>query len=192
MHLSADRSRRAAWIALPLAVIASGVIVGTSSYAAFSAQTENAANSWSAGTVTLTDDDQGQALFDVDDLVPGDQGSDVITVTATTSKQSTVKLFTKDSADDRLAEHLHLTVERGHLTDPSDENSFVVDEPVSAGTLEDLQAATSFGTGLGAWQPATGDEAATYRFSYELDDATPNTAQGAAAGTTFVWEAQTD
>lgn len=192
MHLSADHGRRAAWIALPLAVIASGVIVGTSSYAAFSATTENAANSWKAGVVELTDDDQGTALFDVDDLVPGDTGSNVITVTAKTSKPSTVQLYTKDSTDAQLAQHLDLTVERGHLTTPGDEDTFVADDTLSTGTLADLQAATSFGVGIGAWTPAAGEESASYRFSYELDAATPNTSQGAEAGTTFVWEAQSN
>jgi hypothetical protein len=192
MHLSADRSRRAAWLALPLAVIASGVIVGTSSYAAFSAQTENAANSWKAGVVELTDDDRGQALFDVEGLVPGDQGSNVVTVTATTSKASTVKLYTKDSVDDRLAQHLKLTVERGRLDVPGDADSFSPDDTVLDGTLAELQTATDFSSGRGAWVPTTGSESAVYRFSYELDAATPNTSQGAEADTTFVWEAQSN
>lgn len=193
MHLTADRSRRAAWIALPLAVIASGVIVGTSSYAAFSATTDNAANAWRTGVVQLTDDDQGAALFEVDDLVPGESGSNVVTVTATTSKPSTVKLYTTDSDDaDSIAQHLDLTVERGHLTTPGDADSFVSDATVSAGSLADLQAATSFGSGLGAWNPTTDEQSATYRFSYELDAATPNTAQDSETGTTFVWEAQSN
>lgn len=193
MHLSADRSRRAAWIALPLAVIASGVIVGTSSYAAFSATTENSGNAWRTGVVELTDDDQGAALFDVDDLVPGYSGSDVVTVTAKTSKPSTVKLYTKDSDDaDAIAQHLQMKVERGHLSTPGDDTSFVAETTVIDGTLADLQAVTSFRTGLDAWDPTTGDESATYRFSYELDSATPNTAQDAETGTTFVWEAQSN
>lgn len=193
MHISADRSRRTAWIALPLALVASGVIVGTSSYAAFSDTTDNAGNAWRTGAVALSDDDQGAAIFDVDDLVPGDAGSKVITVTAKTSKPSTVKLWTKDAADpDGLTAHLGLTVERGHLATPGDADSFVTDDVVSDGTLADLQDAGSFGDGLGAWTPAPGEQSAAYRFSYELLESTPNTAQDSETTTTFVWEAQND
>lgn len=193
MHISADRTRRAAWIALPLAVVASGIIVGSSSYAAFSATTDNVGNTWRTGSVQLTDDDQGAALFDVADLVPGDSGSKTITVTAKTAKPSTVKLYTKDSDDDdQVAQYLDVTVERGHLTTPGDDTSFVADETVSDGTLADLQAATTFGSGLDDWDPATGEESTTYRFTYTLDAATPNTAQDSEAATTFVWEAQSN
>ena len=43
---------------VPLGIIASGVLVWQASYAAFSATTTNPSNTFSAGTVTLTDDRQ--------------------------------------------------------------------------------------------------------------------------------------
>jgi hypothetical protein len=193
MHITTRQSRLAAWIALPLAVVASGAVIATASYAAFSASTDNAGNSWRTGAVALQDDDQGLALFDVADLVPGDTGSNCITVTADTSKASTVKLFTADNLDeDAVAQHLGMTVERGALGTGGDCSTFTASSTVHDGTLASLATATSFATGLDSWTPSTGTDAATYRFSYELDPATPNTAQGAAAGTTFVWEAQSD
>jgi hypothetical protein len=92
MHISSRHGRTAAWIAFPLAVVASGALIATASYAAFSASTDNAGNSWRTGAVALTDNDQGTALFDEDDLVPGSTGSNCITVTATTTNPTTVKL----------------------------------------------------------------------------------------------------
>jgi hypothetical protein len=56
------RSRRLVrWAALPVAVLASGVIVSTASYSAFTSSTDNTGNAWSAGAISLTDDDSGAA-----------------------------------------------------------------------------------------------------------------------------------
>jgi hypothetical protein len=192
MHITSRHGRTAAWIALPLAVVASGALIATASYAAFSADTENAGNSWRTGAVTLTDDDQDSALFDVADLVPGSTGSNCITVTANTTNPTTVKLYTAAQADeDTLAEYLNMTVERGSLGTPGDCGSFTATSTVHDGTLAGLMALDSFGEGLDDWAPAVGTASTTYRFVYDLDAGTPNSAQSSDAGTTFVWEAQT-
>lgn len=193
MHISARRGRIAAWIAVPLAVVASGAVIGTASYAAFSATTDNAGNTWRAGALQLTDDDKGAALFDVADLMPGDTGSKVITVTATSSKAASVHLYTDDDQDaDGLGDHLTMQVERGALSTPGDESSFTPTKTVYTGDLAGLLAADSFADGVDDWQPAAGTQAASYRFSYTLATDAPNTVQGALAGTTFVWESQSN
>ena len=59
------RSRRLVrWAALPVAVLASGVIVSTASYAAFTSSTDNSGNAWSAGSIALSDDDSGAAVVE--------------------------------------------------------------------------------------------------------------------------------
>jgi hypothetical protein len=193
MHITSRHGRTAAWIALPLAVVASGALIATASYAAFSDTTDNAANSWRTGAVALTDDDQGAAMFDVGDLVPGSSGTNCITVTAETTNPSTVKFYVDEQTDaDSLGRYLDVQVERGSLATAGDCNSFTAGSTVHDGTLADLAAHDSFGTGLDAWEPATGTADATYRISYTLADDAPNTVQSSEAGTTFVWEAQTD
>ena len=193
MHITSRHGRTAAWIAFPLAVVASGALIATASYAAFSSSTDNAANSWRTGAVSLSDDDQGVALFDVEDLVPGSAGSNCITVTANTTNASTVKLYAADGTDaDSLAEHVGLTVERGSLGTPGDCSTFSTTTTVHDGTLAGLMASESFGTGVDAWKPTMGTASTTYRFSYDLSEGAPNTVQSSEAGTTFVWEAQTD
>lgn len=193
MHITSRHGRTAAWIAFPLAVVASGALIATASYAAFSDTTDNAGNAWRTGAVTLTDDDQGEALFDVDALVPGEGGSKCITVTATTTDASTVQLYTADqSDDDTLAQHLGMTVERGSLGTASDCSTFTATSTVHEGTLAELMELDSFGTGVDGWKPTVGTSSTTYRFTYDLDQGTPNTAQQSEAGATFVWEAQTD
>lgn len=193
MHITSRHGRTAAWIAFPLAVVASGALIATASYAAFSDTTDNAGNAWRTGAVTLTDDDQGEALFDVDALVPGEGGSKCITVTAETTNPTTVKLYTDEQSDvDALAQHLDMKVERGALGTTGDCSTFTAESTVHDGTLAGLMALDSFGTGVDDWQPTVGTASATYRFTYDLDTETPNTAQQSEAGATFVWEAQTD
>lgn len=188
MHLTARHGRTAAWIALPVAVIASGAVIAGASYAAFSDSTENAANNWKAGKITLTDDDNGTALFTADGLVPGSTQAKCITVSSsTTAKDTAVKLFTRDSSDTGLAEHIQMTVERG----TGDCDSLSVTETAYSGTLQDLTNLTTFADGVGTWTPATGDEDSVYRLTYTVDRGTPNSAQDATATTTFVWESQT-
>ena len=76
-------ARIAAWIAIPAALVASGIVVSTASYSAFSSTTVNPTSNWTAGTVALTDDDSNTALFTATNLKPGQTGSNCIAVTGT-------------------------------------------------------------------------------------------------------------
>lgn len=189
MHITAARARVAAWIALPIAVVASGSIIATASYAAFSADTTNPGNAWTAGKVTISDDKNGSALFDVNGLMPGDTGENCITVTADTTEGASVKFYTSDTID---AEHLGdtMTVRVERVEASGDCGSAASTESLFSGALADLTTKTSFAAGLGTWDPAAGVESARYRFHYELPDTADNSLQQASATTTFVWEAQ--
>ncbi len=191
MHITTARARAAAWIALPIAVVASGSIIATASYAAFSATTDNDGNTWTSGKVALTDDDQGKALFDVDGLLPGQSGENCLTVTANTSDGAAVKLYTSATSDpNNLGDHINVKVERGTLATENDCSSFTSSDTDFTGTLSALAAATSFGGGVGAWTPDAGEQSTVYRIHYEMPADTDNSAQDATASTTFVWEAQ--
>ena len=52
-----------AFAVAPVSMIAAAGMIWQSSYAAFSSDTRNAGNNWSAGTISLTDDDAGSARF---------------------------------------------------------------------------------------------------------------------------------
>jgi len=190
MHITAARARVAAWIALPIAVVASGSIIATASYAAFSASTDNAGNTWTAGKVTITDDDNGTALFHVADLMPGDSGENCITVTADTTDGASVKLYTTGTTDALgLGDAIQVTVERGDRSG-ADCSTFSPTESVFTGTLAALTQKNSFGDGVGAWTTSASSEASTYRIHYAMDTSADNSVQQATAETTFVWEAQ--
>lgn len=193
MHLSARTTRRAGYAALPLAVLLSGVVVATTSYAAFNDRTDNAGNNWSAGKVAISDDDADQALFNVAGLMPGDAGDNCITVTADTSGPSTVKLYTEYTQDaNKLGDLLKMTIERGTLSGDTCSTFQAVGAADFDGTLATLANNSSYATGLGAWTADGPSKSTTYRISYELDPNAGNTVQEASASTTFVWEAQND
>src|SRR5690242_19019377 len=73
-------------------VAASAALVWHASYSAFSATTANPSNTWSAGSVVLSDDDSGAAMFSAAELSPGVGRQDCIAVTSAGSLPATVRL----------------------------------------------------------------------------------------------------
>jgi len=186
-------SRIATAIAVPAAFIAAGVLVSTSSYAAFSDTASNQQNSWRAGTVQLDDDDAGRALFTADNAKPGDGGTNCIAVTSTGSLASQVRLYADDvSGTAGLADHLVLRVEQGTGGGYGTCDGFTSQSTVFDGRLSDFTGThSSYGSGAATWSPAGGaGETRTFRITWKLADDAPNAVQGGTASTSFVWEAQ--
>lgn len=175
-------------------VVSSGALVWHASYAAFVGSTENSGNSWTAGSVTLSDDDAGAALFDVTGLTPGSStGSPhCITVTYSGDVPASVKLYSADATGD-LAQYINLTIDQGTGGSFADCTGFVADAggPIFTGTLQAFGTAhNDFANGVGTFEPTTNPSTKVYRFAYTLDAATPSTAQGDNATATFTWESQ--
>src|ERR1700712_4334228 len=92
----ASRSAKLLAATVPLGIVASGVLVWQSSYAAFSATTTNPNNTFSAGSVLLTDNHQpSSVLFNATALVPGSTDSSCIKVTYNGNLAADVKLYVK-------------------------------------------------------------------------------------------------
>lgn len=192
--MSTSRAMRIAGIAaIPAALVVAGVLVGGASYSAFSATTSTPTNNWSAGTVALSNDGQGVALFTASNLQPGSTATKDITVTSTGSLASTVKLYgTQAATTNALSSYVDLTITEGTGTGTSF-TPLASGSTVYTGTVADFGSArTNFSNGITAWTPAGGStsDARTFRISYTLDAATPNTAQGGTAALGFTWEAQ--
>ncbi|NNG36368.1 hypothetical protein [Nakamurella aerolata] len=176
----------ATWSAIPAALVVSGLLVAQSSYAAFSATTDNTVNNWATGTVLLRDDDNGAALFTVENLRPGLSGSKCITVTSEGAVPAAVKVYAANTASTKqLGDHLNLTIAEGARCEAAGTSIF-------SGSLTELAAtAKNFGTGLGSWQPAGNPgESRAYTIGYTFSADAPNSTQAATAKTDFVWEAQ--
>ncbi|AOX65223.1 MULTISPECIES: hypothetical protein [unclassified Curtobacterium] len=189
-------ARLAAWIAIPAALVASGVVVSTASYSAFSATTVNPTSNWTAGSVALTDDDNNTALFNATGLKPGSTGANCITVTSTGTLPSTVKLYgTNAATTNALASNINLTVEQGTGGGFGSCTGFTAastNGTLYSGTVAGFgTASTNFATGVGSWAPTgSGSESRVYRFTYTVSSTAPNTVQGGTAALGFTWEAQ--
>jgi hypothetical protein len=77
-----------------LAVLAAvaALLAVVSTFSAFSGTTANPGNSAVAGTVTLTDNDSGAAMFSLASLKPGDTDTRCLQVTYTGSLPALVRL----------------------------------------------------------------------------------------------------
>ena len=179
-----------------LAVGAVGAIAAFGTFSAFSSTTENPGNQITAGTVTLSDNDAGSALYSVGNGKPGTTVDRCITVTYSGGLDSDVRLYLPETVTP-LGQYVDLTVTPGTDASPSfgDCAGFVADPaPLYSGTLGAFRTAyNSWATGLadspeGETKWSTGDTV-TYRFQLTVQN--DNNAQGLATGThRLVWEAR--
>jgi hypothetical protein len=197
----ASRSAKVLAATVPLGIIASGVLVWQSSYAAFSATTTNPNNTFSAGSVVLSNNRQpSSVLFNATALVPGSTDSSCIKVTYNGNLAADVKLYVKSgdltNTTGDLSPYLTFQVEEGsgNATDCLDfvreTNLYNPTGPTdTSSTLADFAAnKTSFATGVSAFAPTSSGQAKTYKITYWLQD--NNLAQGKNNTARFTWEAQ--
>jgi hypothetical protein len=195
-RVSPRTARLAAWIAIPAALIASGVVVSTASYSAFSATTVNPTSNWTAGSVALTDDDSNTALFNATGLKPGSTGTNCITVTSTGSLASAVKLYATNAATtNALASNINLTIDQGTGGGFGSCTGFTAQTTngnLYTGTLANFgTTSTNYASGLGTWAPTgSGSESKVYRFTYTVSSTAPSTVMGGTASLGLTWEAQ--
>jgi hypothetical protein len=196
MREAGRRRARSAGVVLAglvVGVLGSAAFVWQGTNAAFTASTTNGADQWSSGTVVVSDDDSGTALFSTGPLVPGDNGTRCLAVTYSGSVAATVRLYPA-SASGGLAPYLALVVEEGagagNVGSAASCTGFS-GTTVWSGTLAALaSSATSFGSGVGAFAPSGSGQVQVYRISWTLDAATPDAAQGTSATASLVWEAR--
>jgi hypothetical protein len=188
---------RAGALAVATAVVAglvgSGALVWQGTNAAFTSTTSNGANNWTAGSVTIGDDDSSQALFNASGLVPGSGGSKCIKVTYTGTVTSAVKLYVASSSGS-LASYLDVVVQEG--SGAGDVGDFAScgafsGTTVYSGTLAAMASTTTaFGSGVGSFAPTGSGQSRVYKFTYTLSASTPDSQQSQGASATFQWESQ--
>ncbi len=191
--------QRARWAAILVGFLASALLVWQASYAAFSATTDNAGNTWSAGTVVLSDDDSSSVMFTVNAMKPGDTSSHCIQLTYTGNLAASIRLYgsvTPGSPD--LSPYVQLEVDQGSGGSFADCTGFTADTSAPVlftGTLGGTTSpfsATDWTNGkTTAFAPTGGaPQTYTYKFVTTLDPNAPNAAQGGSVTVTFTWEAQ--
>jgi hypothetical protein len=90
------------------------LLLSASTFSAFSGATGNPANTLSAGTVSLTDNDAGAAMFALGNLKPGDTDSGCLQVTYTGSLPALVRL-SGTTTGTGLDQYVDLKVTRGTI-----------------------------------------------------------------------------
>lgn len=188
----------------PVAVLCAAAMVYQASYAAFTGQTRNSGNEWSTGSVTLTDDDNGQARFRVSNMLPGDTDTKCIKVTANASVESTVKGFAINpvTSVQGLENRVKVTLVAGTGGSFADCTGF---EPIADATngviaanvpLAQMAMLNTFETALGGWQVPAGTHSRTYQLTWKFDttglsQAQIDQLQGAKTGIDMQWEMRT-
>jgi hypothetical protein len=184
----------------PVAVIAAGALIYQASYAAFTGQTRNSGNEWSTGSVNLTDDDNGQARFQVSNMLPGQSETKCITVTANASVRSTVKGFAVNpvTSVQGLENRIKVTIDSGPGGSFVNCAGFVPEGAahVSNLPLSEVAKSNTFESGFGGWTVDPGVRERTYRLTWMFDtqgmtQAQVDQLQGAKTGIDMQWEMRT-
>ncbi|WP_210440032.1 hypothetical protein [Nocardioides xinjiangensis] len=185
----------------PVALIGAAALIYTSSYAAFTGQTRNSGNQWSTGSVSLTDDDNGSARFQVKDMLPGATDTKCIKVTANASVPSTVKGYAVNpvTSPQGLENRIKVTIDSGTGGSFADCSGFVAGGPahVTDVSLSQIAQVNTFEAGFGGWTVDPGVRDRTYRLTYKFDttgmtQSEIDQLQGATTGIDMQWEMRTN
>lgn len=164
------RSRKRLIVPLAGLLVAAAITVGSG--ADFVANSVNAANAFSTGTLTQSNSKSGSAIFTAANLKPGDTLNGTVTITNSGSLPADFAL-TEDALNGFVTKsNLALVITRsGEAT-----------SPVWSGTFGDLTAAGPLS--LGTFAPG---EARTYTFSTTLAPSATNAEQGKNATAKYTW-----
>ena len=194
-----SKTRKSLFTILVIGVI--GTLAGVGTFSAFSSTTDNTGNTYAAGTVYLSDNDAGSAMYTVSNQKPGDTVTKCIRLTYTGTLDADVKLYTTSSVN-ALGGYVDLTIEKGSMpggTTFPNCTSFSSESTIYSGTLSNFTTTkNSYANGIAAFPGAATKWAANdtlvYRFTLTLQD--NNSANGGSGGAlttgshSFTWEAR--
>jgi hypothetical protein len=184
---------------LGVGVLGSFAVLGI--FGVFSATTQNTGNEITAGTVAFSDNDNGQAMYNVTGAKPGDSATKCIKATYSGSLAAAVKLYTTSSAGP-LSPYVNLVITEG--ADPTASfpscGTFTPDSDgqIYSGTLQNFdQTYTGYANGIstapGSQSVWNANNSVVYRFVVTLQSSAPDSAQATSTGVhNFVWDAQSN
>lgn len=161
-------------------------------WAAFSATTTNPGNSFSSGTVILSDNDAGSAMFAVTDVVPGSTGNTCMKVSYTGSMEATIKAYVANVSNN-FSDDFTIDIDKSDAGSDGfqDCTGFAggnVTNLVTDSTVGALP--TTYGAGYSIDAAATDPTDWFIRVTYALDAGATNADQGKTAEFDLVFEAQ--
>lgn len=187
-----------------LVIGVAGSLAGFGVFSAFSSTTSNTGNQFTAGSVSISDNDGGStAMFNaVTGGKPGTTVDRCIRVTYTGNLSADVRLYLSNGAAGNLSQYVDLVVQPVTFAGappafPSCSGSSDDGSPLYTGTLANFRdTRNSYANGLAdfpgsgsAWTSSAPDNEVFYKFSYTVQNT--NSAQGQTTGThDFTWEAR--
>jgi predicted ribosomally synthesized peptide with SipW-like signal peptide len=178
-----------------------GAVVGVGTLSAFSSSTSNSGNNFDAGTVYLTDNDAGSALYNVTNRKPGDSVTSCIKVTYGGTLGADVHLYTGSSIG-AVGQYVNMTIDKGTSSgNPAFPGcgTFTSEANVYTGTLSGFASAhNTYANGSSVYPGSqtvwNSNDTLVYRFTLTLQDDNNANGQGAGALTSgshsFTWEAR--
>lgn len=159
-------------VLVPLATLLAAGAVAVGSGATFSSETGNTISTVTSGTLKHTNSKDGQAIFNLTNMKPGDTLNGALTVTNTGSLPAAFGLTEVSSSNGFTGSNLTLSITN------TTTNTVVYD-----GTFGGLEDGKRNDLGVVAK-----DAVNNYRFTVKLAQETPNTDQGKSASAVYKWD----
>jgi predicted ribosomally synthesized peptide with SipW-like signal peptide len=186
--------RRSTSLRLAASAAALSVIVGAGAYGTYSAftdTTDNTGNTFAAGTIDITDDDAGTAMFTLTGMLPGQPATTrCINVSNVGTSPFANVALSGAVGGTGLATSLTVVVDRG--TGATGGAAFncagftVVTPNIVTGALSAFPTTASPVNDATGWAPAA---VKSYRFTVTLPSTAPQAAQGLNATLAVTWTA---
>lgn len=158
-------------ILAPLAVLLAAGALAVGSGATFASDSSNTISAVTSGTLTQSNSKQGQAIFNLTNIKPGDTVNGSLTITNTGSLPAAFSLTETASTNGFSGEYLQLVI-----------TNTTTGSQVYSGTFGGLEDGLK--NELGVVQPAAAN---AYTFSVTLDQSAPNSQQGKTASASYAW-----
>ncbi|MEU3185119.1 hypothetical protein ABZ707_13085 [Streptomyces sp. NPDC006923] len=180
-------------VPVPLGLLLSGALVWAATNADWSGTSSNSGNTWTAGSMGLGNDSK-VPMFRIDNMRPGDTGSNCIDIESNATFPTTLKLYSNSpNWPSNFQSFINLTIEVGSGGTAGDCSGFTRHKTVFDGTLDQFIALhTDFRTGLGPWRlSGKPPNSRSFRFAWKFSSSAPNSAQGTNTNeASFTWEAR--
>jgi predicted ribosomally synthesized peptide with SipW-like signal peptide len=172
-----------------------GALAAVGAFSAFSSQTDNPGNQITAGTVSLTDNDSGTALYNLSNVKPDTAYEQCIEVSYGGSLPAEVRLYRATGTLGTLAGHVTMKVEAGTQSTVGFPGCAGFTPAAGPALYNNLLSSfpTAWAGGLAAVPAGDADwdqnEKLVYRVTLTMDSDAGN--QGQSVGThTLRWEAR--
>ncbi len=171
-----------------------GSLASVATWSAFSETTTSSDNSFQAGTVALSDNDQDGFMYQVENAKPGVTTTRCIKVAYDGSLDADVRLYTPTTAIPAAADSITLAIDKGTATGAIFPGCgvFTTQSTIYSGNLYHFQQnRNSYENGVAAYPGSEAkwikDDSLVYRFRLGVTDAGNGVTSEAHE---FVWEAQ--